>query len=226
LPAPSPFAVRCLGVGVSAPLPKQASPSGINPRLLAATIHHFRGFRSPAVPNRLVCTVDLHGVGCASGFRRQAGLPPSLFRFYPDRGLGFPGRPALLHSVPIVFTDGGFRSLGSDSPPWDSRESQHFRFRRPRSLSLPLSADCLKPMKRRTASRIGTALRLRFLRTSTEQETLRSSPAGLLALLRFAARRFLSESPSGPQQGGHQPSSIHGVGCPISPTSRSEFASR
>jgi len=190
--------------------------------------HRFRGFRPAAAPNRMVLTTDYRGLAGMAGFRRgavsshlrsgvnrtgwfdltwplciSASRPGELFR---RMAFAFPLaehsalRPSrVVRTVGPVFR-GGFR----------------FHFRRIAS----------NPSERQNRSSGWDHTAPHALAGKRRSRRLSACLQSDLAPFRIPGRWSLSEPPAGPSKGSFRPSSTHGVGCPISPTSRSELASR
>jgi len=185
---------RCRGVDGSASFPKRAAPSGINPRLLDSALHRFHGFRPPAVPNRAAFADDFRGITGTAGFRRRAVRSRSrpgvnrFGRFDTLRRIRISAsRPeALCRRIAFALPRPGcsalrpFRAARTDGPAVRGNFRSHFQ----RTASNLRSGEPLLG--------VGTALHCRPLRATTEQETVRSSPAG-----RFVRSGFRPASPFG-----------------------------
>lgn len=171
---------------------------------------------------------DSGGIYTLAGFRRKtedSRIRPGMTRFGSST---FSGWCALLRSVLLALR----RRIAFAFPQPGRPVLQPLRVNLravlaflPR-LSPPRPADRLNPPERQNRPSGGTALHPRPFRAGAKQETLRSSPTGFLVPFRIPDRRFLSVASAGPSRGGLRPSLIHEAGCPISPSSRSELASR
>jgi len=227
LPVLSTDAVHIRGVGVSAPLPEQASPSGIKPLLLDSTVLPLSRFSVAGGPKSYGFHLRL------SRHRRRGRLSPSGWSASPTDpvlpepvGSTFQGRFALLLPSRSASLKEGFRPHPARTlHPETLSDLPHRRIRYVRGLALPSASDRLKLLKRQNRSSVWARALPEVLSNLGRAGNSPFLSSRALAPFRFAGasfRRFRLAL----HEAGSQPSSIRGVGCPISPSSRSELASR